>query len=186
VYRLVLIFNWGGNGVHKNENMLLGLLQIVEANDGRMDSRIILQKQAFLLSYFGYSQIASSSFAYHHFGPFSRELSEYLQFATSSGLLSEAIAPGMNDGVKYSYSLTEQGRQFLSEAGSLNEKFVELVTKFKAQHWRTLELVATTLFLQSREKVDQLTAFDHALKLKPDTKSYVETARKFLDESVGR
>ena len=83
--------------MEKKKNMLLGLMQLVGANGGNLESRIVLQKQAYVLGHEGFSHFPVGSFTYHHFGPFSRELSDCLQFAKSSGLLSEHVEVGANE-----------------------------------------------------------------------------------------
>lgn len=167
--------------MENEQNMLLGLLQLVSANGDRVDSRIVIQKEAYLLAHSGYMHISANSFSYHHYGPFSRELSDCLQFAVSSQLLEEHPAPGKNDGIKYSYTLTDLGKQFLNDAGTMDEKFVKLVGACSKEKWRTLELAATTLFLQSREKTDENAAFELALKLKPDCVPYSGVTKVFLE-----
>ncbi len=167
--------------MENEQNMLLGLLQLVSANGDTVESRIVIQKEAYLLARSGYMHISANSFSYHYYGPFSRELSDCLQFAVSSELLKEHPTPGMNDGIKYSYVLTDLGKQFLNDAGNMDEKFVKLVGACSKEKWRTLELAATTLFLQSREKTDGNTAFELALKLKPDCKPYSGATKVFLE-----
>jgi uncharacterized protein len=161
-------------------NTLHGLLQLVEASEGNVDSRIRMQKEAFLLAMAGFEPISTSSFSYHHYGPFSRELSDYLQFAVSANLLREQIEPGANDGKKYSYSLTARGSNYLKEAGSMPEDYTYLVKACKGEYWRTLELAATCLFLEHREEIDRAQALNKALSLKPDTLSYRDSALTFL------
>lgn len=161
-------------------NTLHGLLQLVEASEGSVDSRIRMQKEAFLLAIAGFEPISASSFSYHHYGPFSRELSDYLQFAVSANLLKEQIEPGANDGRKYSYSLTSRGESYLKAAGSMTSDYSSLVKACKSEHWRTLELVATCLFLEHGEETSRKDALSKAIQLKPETFAYRDSAVNFL------
>ncbi|MBZ0217700.1 MAG: hypothetical protein K8F25_14170 [Fimbriimonadaceae bacterium] len=164
----------------KKPDMLHGLLQILEANKGRIDSRIRIQKEAYLLAVSGFDFISAKSFSYHHYGPFSRELSDHLQFAVSVALLNESVKPGANDGTKYEYSLSETGSKYLEEAGKIEKKFADLVAACSNEHWRTLELAATSLFLQLNEERSEDEALSYALKLKPETSKYRSNAIAFL------
>ncbi len=169
----------------KKPNMLHGLLQLVEASDGNVDSRIRMQKEAYLLAMAGFDLISPSSFSYHYYGPFSRELSDYLQLAVSANLLGERVELGANNGEKYSYSLGDRGRAYLAEAGSINDPFATLVRVCKQEHWRTLELAATSLFLEQNEGIKRGDAVKKAIALKPETRPYQENAANFLAAHFG-
>jgi uncharacterized protein len=164
----------------KKPNMLHGLLQLIEANGGKIDSRIRIQKESYLLAASGFDLISTESFSYHHYGPFSRELSDCLQFAVSVELLTETVAPGANDGTKYEYSLSQAGQKYLEDAGKVDDRHAKLVRICSQQHWRTLELAATSLFLQKRDELPAEDALSLTLKLKPETVMYREKAVSFL------
>ena len=72
-----------------SHSALAGLLQLVAASGGSVTTRIRIQKEVFLLAVKGCLNLRATNFSYHHFGPFSRQLSETLQFAVSAGLLEE-------------------------------------------------------------------------------------------------
>lgn len=163
-------------------NVLTGLLRLVEAGQGQIDTRIRIQKEAFILAALGYPHLPLNSFAYHHYGPFSRELSDTLQIAVSAGLLTEAQAPGADGGFKYSYYLTESGKNYLSEAGGEIGELKSVVDRLGREHWRALELAATSLFLSLRGNVSEDDAFLKALELKPSTKPFANEARSLLSE----
>jgi len=166
--------------MNKKSNMLHGLLQLVEASDGEVDSRIRMQKEAFLLAVKGFADFPKSSFSYHHYGPYSRELSDYLQFSVASDLLNEKSELGANDGKKYSYSLGSKGRKYLDDAGHMSGQFSQLIQACKREHSRTLELAATCLFLEISTSLGRDDAFSKSVKLKPDTSSYRDLAKNFL------
>jgi uncharacterized protein YwgA len=162
---------------------LRGLIGLIDCAGGKIDTRIRVQKEAFLLAASNVGDFDHSTFVYYHFGPYSREISDALQFATSSGFISESREPGAGEGVKYSYTLTKEGRQFLAEAGSPKEAEMALVKIMDKYHWRALELAATARFLEMRKHVaGKSEAFAEAVRLKPDTKKYENDAKKLLTE----
>ncbi|NWG26339.1 MAG: hypothetical protein HXY30_18300 [Pseudorhodoplanes sp.] len=164
-------------------NTLKGLLQLVEASDGAIETRIKIQKLAYLLALQGYSEFRPFKFFYHNYGPYSRELSDTLQFATAAGLLAEDKAPVTDNISKYTYRLTEAGRAFLKETGSSSNAFASLIKKLQAHNWRALELAATVRFLEAAEAIsDRGKAFQAALDLKPETKAYSKEAESILAE----
>ena len=163
-------------------NVLTGLLRLVEAGQGQIDTRIRIQKEAFILAALGYPHLPVNSFTYHHYGPFSRELSDTLQVAVSSGLLQESQAPGADGGFKYIYHLTDSGKTYLSEAGGEIGELKSVVDRLGREHWRALELAATSLFLSLRGNVPQDEAISKALELKPSTKPFFNEAKSLLSE----
>jgi hypothetical protein len=75
--------------------------------------------------------------------------------------------------------LTKEGRQFLAEAGSPKEEEMALVKIMGKYHWRALELAATARFLEMRKHVTgKSEAFAEAVRLKPDTRTYENDAKK--------
>lgn len=166
----------------RTHNLLQGLLQLADASDGRIETRIRLQKEAYLLASAGFSHISKDTFTYHHYGPFSRELSDSLQFAVLSGLLEETKSQGADGGTKYSYVLSAQGRAYIAECGPMEEKFADIVKACSQHHWRTLELAATASFLVSTESMKLDDAFGHALELKPETLHYRDKASDLLSQ----
>ena len=165
-------------------NTLKGLLELVDASDGVIETRIKIQKLAYLLGLSGFQEFKSCKFFYHNHGPFSRELSDTLQFATSAGLLEEDRIP-VSEGInKYIYKITESGRSFLQESGKASGTYLGLIKKLQVHNWRALELAATVRYLETAESFsDREMAFDAALSLKPETKSYFDEAKAILNEA---
>lgn len=165
---------------------LRGLMLLVFAAGGKIDTRIKVQKQAFLLAASDAGDFDQSAFSYHHYGPYSREISDTLQFAVSSGLLVEHKEQGISDGVRYSYSITDLGRQFISEAGELAANELGLVRLMQPCHWRTLELAATIRFLEIHGSVsNRADALAEAVRLKPETANFQLAASNLLNEIDG-
>jgi uncharacterized protein YwgA len=161
---------------------LVGLLKLVEASGGSLDTRIRIQKEAFLLALKGYRHFRPQSFVYHHYGPFSREVSDAVQSAVSGGLLEEREEIFPDGSKKYSYHLSDAGRAF-SDDEVLSDVVREYAAFLGKQHWRALELAATVAYLEARKRISSREdAFAMAEKLKPETVQHAANARKILQE----
>jgi uncharacterized protein len=169
-----------------SHSALAGLLHLVSGSGGSINARIRIQKEAYLLALQGYPPFRQTNFVYHHFGPFSRELSETLKFAVSAGLLEEKEEAFSETSQRYSYALTDAGRAFLQEATGLPEKVKEDIRFMASQHWRALELAATVGYLKARNKnMSRDEAFEFAKRLKPETSAFSESAAKVLQTLYG-
>jgi uncharacterized protein len=165
-----------------NFETMLGLLELVYSAGGELDSRIRIQKEAYLLASLQIGRFRTDSFSYHHYGPYSRDLSDALQSAVSLGLLSEVRTDG-EDGsyVKYEYTISDDGKEFVKEANSNLEPLVRRASEWKKVHWRALELAATVKFLEISEGMgDREKATKEALRLKPSTTKYLDQAKDVL------
>lgn len=165
---------------------LRGLLSMVNAMGGRLESRIRLQKSAYLLRAAGVRDFRGTTFKYHHYGPYSRPLSDTLQEAVVSDLLREERSEYKEEQSKYTYELTPAGRAWLEENGESDDVPVQqLAPLFRDTPWRSLELAATVLFLEEDEKLgDRANAMARALLLKPACAEYRDTAEELL-RSIG-
>jgi len=163
---------------------LVGLLQIVKLSGGEIRSRIKIQKEAFLLASQDVASFSLSEFSYHHYGPYSRSLSAALQLAVSADLLNETHEGGEDqDFTRYTYILTPNGEQFLSQFPNASDEFGKFVRFCKDMHWRALELAATVRFLEvHKAEFNRDSAFQQALSLKPKTKPFLSKAKKILSE----
>lgn len=161
---------------------LLSLLRLLSAAGGRVETRIHLQKEVYLLSLKYPGIFDSSDFEYHHYGPYSRFLSENLQYAVSSGLVQEIDeTPEDESFTKYTYVLTESGSKAIEENPCDSPDFKEYVLRLQSENWRTLELAATVRYLEKKEKLSRDDAFSKALELKPATSSFTKQARSVLE-----
>ena len=161
---------------------LLGLVALVDAAGGKIDGRVRIQKEAFLLALAGAPNLDPSRFSYHYYGPFSRSVSDSLQHAVLFGLLEEAREEFGDDQTRFAYKLTDQGRSWLIERpeGRLN-RFKDKVSNLQRNHWRVLELASTIAFLERREDIGgRDRAVEKALNLKPECAHYEARARKLL------
>jgi uncharacterized protein YwgA len=160
-----------------------GILEIAAASGGQIDTRIRLQKEAFLLACLQRGGFSALDFEYHHYGPYSRSVSDALRFAVAVGYLNETPHPFDEhmSGIRYSYDLTDAGRQFVQQSETLDQRGRELVEFLSGQHWRALELASTVKFLEAREGFhNRNEAFSEAIRLKPATANYQSQAQAVL------
>ena len=167
-------------------NALRGLLSLVSAMGGQLENRIRMQKSVYLLKLLETTDFRSTSFRYHHFGPYSRSVSDTLQDAIVSGLLVEQRLDYGEDQFKYTYELTEAGQAWLGEdASGCDPKIEAFAPTFKESHWRALELAATVLFVERDEHIgNRVKAMARAIELKPacaEWRSDAEAVLKKLD-----
>lgn len=163
-------------------NTLIGLLELVRSAGGTIESRIRIQKEAYLLATQKLGRFRLPAFSYHHYGPYSRELSDALQFAVSSNFLEETcLVPDDGSYTKYSYELTDKGNNFLDSEGADTDGIQNKVREWTAQNWRTLELAATVKYLELEGSVSNRDeAFAKAIELKPATARFIEDAKSVL------
>ena len=164
-------------------NMLLGIVALVRGAGGRIEGRVRIQKEAFLLGLKGAAHFSPESFGYKLYGPFSRELSDALQNAVAFNLVTESREDFTAGHNRYTYELTSDGVQWLTDNDNVGlEAFENDIELLQQQHWRTLELAATVAYFESRGRAhDRAAAFATALKFKPECKNYVERAEGVLD-----
>lgn len=161
---------------------LMGLLKLVEASGGEVDTRIRIHKEAFLLALKGYRHFRDHTFKYHYYGPFSREVSDTVQSAILAGLLEENEAKFPDGTKRYTYNLTSKGRAFVANDQEMPGAMREFVEAMNQHHWRALELAATVAYLQQKERsLSQEKAFVMARSLKPETIPFTESARNILE-----
>lgn len=124
--------------------------EIVAAAGGRLVSRIRLQKLAYLLDQLG----ARSGFryAYHHYGPYSRDLDAAVFDAEAFGLVEERYEHRKLDGARYSIfeRKAEAGQPAFSYLG--DPRLRDVVKRLAAVNATVLELAATAHWLAANEK----------------------------------
>lgn len=172
-----------------DRSLMRGVMGLVHANGGNVKSRIRMQKLAYFLNRLGDADLSAAQFTYHHYGPYSREVSDALQDAVVFGLLDERVEHFGEGSVVYSYALTKEGKEW-AEQTDAGHTFIHkhAMEVLKDAHWRALELGATVAYLQEREGVrDREEAFSRALELKPNCLRYLKQATEIVDklERVG-
>ena len=156
------------------------LLHLISASGETVDSRIRLQKEVFLLRWLGHRSFVDFHFSYYHYGPYSRGLSDVLHSAVLAGFLHEERQDFENDHTRYTYSLTEKGRHSVpNEVGASSSR--SIAQRLGSEHWQTLELAATALFLEEDRDFDLDAALKRALELKPKCREYKDKAVEVID-----
>lgn len=167
-----------------DRSLMRGVIGLVRANGGNVKTRIRMQKLAYLLKRLGDPDLTVAQFTYHHYGPYSREVSDALQDAVVFSLLDERVEYFGQGSVLYSYALTEEGKEWAEQTAAGHTRIHErAMGVLKGTHWRALELGATVAYLQEREGVrDRDEAFVQALELKPNCERYRKKAEEILDK----
>ncbi len=164
--------------------LMKNVLELVQANDGRIDTRIRLQKLAYIMQVLNVDDFEVPTFSYHHYGPYSRDLSEALRECVDAEFLVEQ-REDFGTAERFSYRLTEDGERWLveySEGEHPAEELTRYVHMMKTRHWRTLELAATVLYLEREMDEDREDAFTAALDLKPECASFRSSSERLLEE----
>ena len=157
---------------------MFDLLALIAASDGKVEHRIRIQKEAFLIQWLGFPLFRDVHFTYHHFGPYSRELSEALHEAVTSGLLEEHVSQAESV-TKYAYELTSRGSELVKRQPA-SGLIAEVVRGLNNDPWRALELAATALYLQVEEVLDASGAMERALSLKPACRTHRAAAESII------
>jgi uncharacterized protein len=124
---------------------------IVAAAGGRLVSRVRLQKVAYLLDKLGAK--SGFSFAYHHYGPYSRDLDNAVLDAEAFGKIQETFDRRQTDGARYSVFKVVPSDE-THEYSYLNAKRLrERVKELAAENVTVLELAATANWLLNDEHV---------------------------------
>ena len=124
---------------------------VIAAAGGELVSRIRLQKTVYLLDRLGLG--SGFAYAYHHYGPYSRELDNAVWEAEAFGLIEERQGRRASDGAPFSiFKMTEQATVDEAAYGSLGERRVaDLVDLFAKTNLTVLELAATAYWLWKDE-----------------------------------
>lgn len=126
---------------------------ITAANDEKLVSRIRFQKTVYLLEQLGLG--SGFGYAYHHYGPYSRDLDNAMEDAKAFDLIGEEYGRRASDGAPFSiFRPTENGKAAVDEKayGSLGRERVKgLVDRFAKTNLTVLELAATAHWLYYTE-----------------------------------
>lgn len=155
----------------------IDLLSLVEASGGRIEHRVRIQKEAYLLRWIGLPVFRAVRFTFYTHGPYSRELSDVLHRAVATGYLTES--PG--DADIYVYELTPEAIRLRVELKWTSDPLKDVAARLNAEHWSALELAATALYLQEEERAPS-PQWDRAIALRPATSSFLDRARGLVAE----
>ena len=155
-----------------------GVLALIQASDGRIETRIRMQKEAYLLKWLGCPAFENIHFAYRFYGPYSRQLSDGLRDTVTTGVVVETTED-WDDGNKYCYELGEVPDDLFGE--ELSPAYRAAVARMADMHWRALELSATIAFLTANGRT-RAEATAQALELKPDCAPWKVAAAELMDD----
>jgi uncharacterized protein len=156
-------------------------VSVISAAGGEVAGKIRLQKLVFLLDKLGLN--SGFKYAYHHYGPYSSDLTEATDFAKAFGLIEEKVKHRQSDGAIYSvFSL---GRSLGEDPKK--EFFEELhisstITAISAVNSTILELAATAYWLKHDECVDN---WEHEIVRRKGSKTdngRLQDAKEFLEK----
>ncbi|EHQ89194.1 hypothetical protein DesyoDRAFT_2102 [Desulfosporosinus youngiae DSM 17734] len=137
-----------------------------------------LQKMVHLLS------IAGSNFPfkyqYHHYGPYSAELQQEIDFMVSYGMLDE-----IRSSYGYTYQITDRGKEFMNQLNCQYKENInqDLVASLNLQSSQFLEMVSTYAFLLD-SNYDSEGAKKKALELKPHLAGCIDEAMKYYHQMM--
>jgi uncharacterized protein YwgA len=167
----------------ESKSLVRALLELIAAAGGETDTRIRIQKEAFLLAAKGLGDFPIHGFDYHHFGPFSRALSNALHTTVNLGLVDE-VKEDFESGIqKYKYKLTDDGKSWIQQNSPRFEQLKSIVDRLASEHWRTLELAATAVFFEKKgTAMSRSAAVEETIKKKPETRPFEHQARQLLED----
>lgn len=124
---------------------------IVAAADGRLTSRVRLQKLAYLLDKIG----ARSGFrySYHHYGPYAQEIGAAVFWAEGEGLVKESFCHRADDGARYSVFDLIGDRNGHTYTYLHDERSRQTAAWLAKRPVTVLELAATAHWLAAEERV---------------------------------
>lgn len=150
------------------------LLDVIDGLDS-IKGRKKLQKVVYLMELKGAD--IPYKYNYHHYGPYSPQLQEEINFLVRQNFLTESKENGT-----YVYSITELGREFKKtikdETDTLAMK--ELLDDLNSKSPQFLELVSTYAFLLEGG-YDKIKAREKTLELKPHLGAEMDKAIEFFN-----
>lgn len=164
--------------MHQGDRLIEAVLQ---AADGNIIGRIRFQKICYLLQQLGLG--ANFRFSYHHYGPYSEELSVAIDRArVLDKTIKEEKVPASDGGFYSVYSYTGAKVGSGSVGGLTLDQARKLIAMMKAETSTVIELAATVHWLREKEKVSD---WRRELKLRKGAKaddSRIEKAESLLQK----
>jgi uncharacterized protein len=149
---------------------------VVAAAEGRLTSRVRLQKSIYLLDQLGLN--TGFKYEYYHYGPYSRGLEIAAADACALDLMKETFDRRGSDGAMYSVYETKNAIE-AAAVGGLSEKRIAVLMKlFVETNVTVLELAATIRWLCASEKIKD---WKSELKKRKGVKAKEERIAKALD-----
>lgn len=161
-------------------NLIVGVIQ---AAGGEIIGKIRMQKIFYLLEQLDLS--ANLSYSYHHFGPYSEDLSRSLDYAELIDKKIQEVPKDTPSGSTFiAYTLSEESRNSQPKrVGNFNFSDINnLIKDMTAETSIVIELAATIHWLKEKEKVED---WRHELLRRKTTKAtqeFVIRAEKLLKD----
>lgn len=147
------------------------LADIVAAHGGDLVGRIRLQKVVYILDQLGLE--SGFEYGYHHYGPYSAEVSSALMDAQAESLIVDETKFRLSDGASYSVFHTDRVLE-ADKVGNLDRNIADQVLeRLKHETATVLELAATIHWLRYVEKIG-----DWATELRERKGSKTEAGRQ--------
>lgn len=155
---------------------------VCASEDKKVFGKIRLQKIFYLLDQLGLN--SGFSYSYHHYGPYSEDLSDTLFFAEFvDGVIKESQGQTKLGNVYSVFSLSEIADQLPSDVGKLPaDKISDLVNVLEAPTSVVIELAATIHWLLRKEKIAEWEVELKTRKAGKATDSNIEKALALLDD----
>ncbi|MEL1133816.1 hypothetical protein AAC978_01420 [Desulfitobacterium sp. THU1] len=152
------------------------LLEIFSKTD--IKGRKKIQKIVFILENDGMD--APYKYSYHHYGPYSAQLQEEIDFLVQHNLLEEITKNGT-----YEYKITDEGRKFSKQIKKGQEVAVndDLLLKLNNESPQFLEMLSTYIFLLE-SGYEKESARNKAVDLKPHLKDLIDQAVKYYEQNL--
>jgi uncharacterized protein YwgA len=162
----------------KSENLISDILQ---AADGKIVGRIRLQKIFYLLDQFGLN--SGFRFSYHHYGPYSEDLSASVMRARFLDKLIDEKEERTSYDTPFSVYTLREAKSAPDKIGALDfETAHRLIDIMKAETSVVLELAATIHWLREKEKVDDWRAELGIRKPSKATPEFIQRAGQLLSK----
>jgi len=146
---------------------------------GEVTGRKKLQKMVYIAKKMNFP--FQEKYQFHMYGPYSEELTLRVEELCNMAFLSEKLED-KGSYVQYTYSCTEEGRQFLSSMSKDHPKLDQCITHLNGKSSRFLELVSTLLYFDTLERELQIEKL-HVVKGKLNfTEKEIEDAFAFIGE----
>lgn len=152
------------------------------APNGKIVGKIRLQKVIYLLDKLGLG--ANLRFSYHHYGPYSDDLSNAIDFANHfNAAFEETQQSAKSHSGKYSvFTSTETPSPDISVGEIDQPNLAELLKKMTSTSSVVIELAATIHWLQNAEKIVDWESTLKARKPSKTSSENVEKAKALLNE----
>jgi len=149
---------------------------------GEVTGRKKLQKMVYIAKKMNFP--FQEKYQFHMYGPYSEELTLRVEELCNMAFLTEKMED-KGSYVQYTYTCTDEGRQFLATMESEYPKLDQCIHRLNDKSSRFLEMVSTLLYFNTLDREAQIEKL-HVVKGKLNfTEKEVEDAFAFIEELQG-